>query len=1497
MVISRPKLAVMVIGVILVIGYSGAVLYLGPRGKGEFNIGEIDMGNPWLLHITRDNRERDQMRDEPTYTLNVSGLNHLNVTIWGAGGGGALTDDIDDRGDGGDGGYIRALINVTEFNEIEVWIGEGGGAGSDGAGGAGGWGRSSGGSSPSFENRQPAGGGGGSTEIVAEDGTVLAVAGGGGGGAVYVYVPPDCCIPEGHYSVGGGGGGPGGEGGEAGETSWIYPGEDAEGMDRPEGEKVGGAGGDSIGHNNADDGENASYYLNTTYALDINSGEESGGLGGVGTQDGEDARVTIINEETGDPFLLHDWYLAPREIDAGETVTIEGNVTNLDGEERSVYADLFIDEELVDQEHLTLDYGETTTVTFLYNDAIEMATYDVRVELRDYNDSWGGVFDVFTIGDFEVNANDITAGERPFIEIFNAIDDEDVPLNDLYRTTISINGVSVDEYLEYINGSAEYEWDVITTADVYTANVTLGSISRSDTFLVEPDEFISVAVTPEEATIQIHENVSYHAMILDQYDNEFDVTYETNWSIEEGAGGEWDDNVYHPNSSGTWEVTGEYMGMTDTVNLTVLDPGEVAYIVVTPSNSTVSAGNTQVYTATAYNQFDEEIGNVSQDTNWSIDPGAGGSWDANVYMAEFVGKWTVNGSYLGLTDQGTLDVEPGEEDHIELTPVDETISAGGSQAYNSTAFDEFGNPIGDVTNETQWSIDADAGGSWEDNVYTSKVSGTWTVTGDYDGALGTADLTVSPGAPYSLDIGPKNSVLITGDTERYTAVAFDEFENQIGDVTNETQWSIDGGAGGSWEDNVYASEFAGAWTVTGEFQEVIGTTGVYVLNPVDVPYIEITPQDSTIPAGNTQAYTAVAYDNFGNEIREVTGETDWSVDPEAGGDWDDNVYTSEFAGTWNVTGDYYGSEDHAELNVETLVSVDHIMISPAEAAVTAGDEITYTSAAYDEFGNEIADITHDTSWSVHEDAGGEWDDNVYTSEFAGTWTVIGDYSGMTDEAILNVTVDPTDMSSIEISPSDSTLSSGNSEAYTAVAYDEFGNEIDDVTGETDWSVDTEAGGYWSDNVYTSEFAGTWTVTGIYEDITAEAALTVVSGSVHTVIISPSEDWNVTAGEDFEFDAEARDEYGNLITDTAADFTWSGAESGVFNEEIAGIYNVTASYGTVTSSATAVTVVPAGVHTVEISPDTEQTILPGETIQFFGEAYDEFGNLITDDVGDFAWTNADAGLFYGNETGEYEVTATYENITSELSRVIVEDPLPYFMVDIVEYDKEKLEGSEVIVRYTIENTGDIEGAQDIVFSVDGVQTDVHTDLILGTDDEHIGTFRWIGEGKGNHTIEVASYDTSDFVNVTILENDTPNGETDGTDVLKSHWWLILLLLIVIIIIILVLKRSEPEEEEELPEIKEDFGDEWDDDELEEEYLDDELEESSEEEEYLDDELEESSEEEEYLDDEFEESSEEEEYLDDEFEESSEEEEYLDDEFEELLGEEEEEQPLFPELEDI
>ena len=107
-------------------------------------------------------------------------------------------------------------------------------------------------------------------------------------------------------------------------------------------------------------------------------------------------------------------------------------------------------------------------------------------------------------------------------------------------------------------------------------------------------------------------------------------------------------------------------------------------------------------------------------------------------------------------EDGAANVTAGSEnvisvDCIVISPDAALIKAGGeeNQSYSAEAFDARDNGLGDVTQDTKFTIQPEAGGSWEGNTYISGEPGDWVVTGTYiSGEADTANLYILETAAY-----------------------------------------------------------------------------------------------------------------------------------------------------------------------------------------------------------------------------------------------------------------------------------------------------------------------------------------------------------------------------------------------------------------------------------------------------------------------------------------------------------------------------------------------------------------------------------------------------------------------------------------------------------------------------------------------------------------------------------------------------------------------------
>ena len=222
----------------------------------------------------------------------------------------------------------------------------------------------------------------------------------------------------------------------------------------------------------------------------------------------------------------------------------------------------------------------------------------------------------------------------------------------------------------------------------------------------------------------------------------------------------------------------------------------------------------------------------------------------------------------------TVVFTPGSPVTVTLQPLTAVISAGQRITYTAIATDTFGNPIGNVTGSTTFSIAPASGGVFAANVVTPTIKNTWIVTGVNGSVISTATLTVTVGAFSRLTI--ENAPAGTGsevnavtlsiyNTLAVYAAAYDVYNNLIG--ARSVTWGGTGVVVGNLTSTTgisttFTPVVSGTGTITATSSGLTDTTGIIT---VQAPFLRISKTASPDPLtpGSPLQYT-ILYTNTGN---------------------------------------------------------------------------------------------------------------------------------------------------------------------------------------------------------------------------------------------------------------------------------------------------------------------------------------------------------------------------------------------------------------------------------------------------------------------------------------------------------------------------------------------------------------------------------------------------------------------------------------------------------
>ncbi|HEX3538948.1 MAG TPA: MBG domain-containing protein [Acidimicrobiales bacterium] len=195
-----------------------------------------------------------------------------------------------------------------------------------------------------------------------------------------------------------------------------------------------------------------------------------------------------------------------------------------------------------------------------------------------------------------------------------------------------------------------------------------------------------------------------------------------------------------------------------TQSFTLRTVGPPSRLALFPANQNIQVGSPQVFHAEAFDQFNDDLGNVTGTTTFAMTNGTCGG---NVCSSTVAGAQTVTGTYGTVAGTATLNEAPGGPSKLTLTPDPATIVSGGSQTYEVKAVDVYANPLGDVSGSSLNTLTISPDGSCNKGTIscTATTNGKHTVTATYGVNAATATLNVY--TPVTLAQGSPTSATST----------------------------------------------------------------------------------------------------------------------------------------------------------------------------------------------------------------------------------------------------------------------------------------------------------------------------------------------------------------------------------------------------------------------------------------------------------------------------------------------------------------------------------------------------------------------------------------------------------------------------------------------------------------------------------------------------------------------------------------------------------------
>ena len=268
-------------------------------------------------------------------------------------------------------------------------------------------------------------------------------------------------------------------------------------------------------------------------------------------------------------------------------------------------------------------------------------------------------------------------------------------------------------------------------------------------------------------------------------------------------------------------------------------PPVVDRVTVSPSSPSIEKDGTQQFTASAYDSDNQIISGKT--FNWSSSNASVATISASgLATGVSAGSTTITASVDGESGTTTLTVTeppppPPAVDRVTVSPSSPSIEKDGTQQFTASAYDSDNQIISGKT--FNWSSsNASVATISASGLATGVSAGSTTITASVDGKSGTAILTVAEPPPVvaSVTVSPSSASIQEGETQRFTASAYDADNTEI---TGKTfAWTSSGTSVATVSPSSGAATTAtgvdaGSTTITATVDGVSGTATLTVTEP------------------------------------------------------------------------------------------------------------------------------------------------------------------------------------------------------------------------------------------------------------------------------------------------------------------------------------------------------------------------------------------------------------------------------------------------------------------------------------------------------------------------------------------------------------------------------------------------------------------------------------------------------------------------------------------
>ncbi len=557
---------------------------------------------------------------------------------------------------------------------------------------------------------------------------------------------------------------------------------------------------------------------------------------------------------------------------------------------------------------------------------------------------------------------------------------------DFDRNAYTPAGISWTEPtgLGTINGVGQFD------PDTPGSGIVIGSaegLSDTASFTVLAASLDSIRIAPSIASVTTDTLLLFTA--TGYFNDASSGPVSPAWSVNGGVGTIDGFGLLDATLPGVGSVVASLNGRTDTVTVSVM-LGRINSLEVTPENDTITAAETILFDAVAYDADHNSIPSAS--FTWS-EPGAIGFIDlSGLFTPASPGAGIVVGTSSGISDTVSFTVTPGALDYVVIAPASAGVTTDSTLAFAATGYDALGF---EVLISPAWSVEGGIGTVDIGGLFDPTTPGNGLVIVTADGKRDTAHVTVTAGMLNSFLVLPSDTTISVDGLVAYNGFGFDADANPL---SLTIIWSAPGAPGSITSGGLFTPGGTGSGMVVGSTGGFSDTATVTVTDS-NAATLEIIPNTDSVTADETIDFDVIALNASGDPVP-LPGTPVWSggtgigtIDPASG------LFDATSVGMGTVSVSAGGVNVTSGIIVVTAGATASIMITPGAVLITAGNDTAFAAVPQDGDGNPT---NEGVLWSVTGGIGSIGGTGLFMATTAGNGHVVASAGSVLDSAAVTV---------------------------------------------------------------------------------------------------------------------------------------------------------------------------------------------------------------------------------------------------------------------------------------------------------------------------------------------------------------------------------------------------------------------------------------------------------------------------------------------------------------